>query len=429
VNAGPSGTDTSSSGNSPGTSGSTGAVGVAGKAPVQVGVVTFPDVSQFAAAFGGAGVSTGDQQAEAEAAAAYVNAHGGLAGRQVKLVFHPVSLTSANTYAQGYQEICADFTEDHHVLAGVFIGNAENGLPACMQKGHALLVTHGHYLRSAGEYRGFPLLAAPEEVSADRVARAVVHEIAARNLVAKGGSLGVIIYDIQGAHEALEKVIQPAMAARGAKVVSYSIPYPKSTPDIGNSVSVVQSAELSFASRGVKTVTFLCPACFDFFMQDAESQAYYPTYVLTTLDNLGGQAGKGHGRSLQSAVGISYNTTTDVSTFSHPEQSRGNPTYALCRRIEKKNIVDDASLYASVALCGAILDIAAAANANPVAMLDPAALAKGFAKLGSSHAGAANFSTLLGPDRTDGANSYGVMRYAAGCDCFAYESKALRPLP
>jgi len=406
------------------TSGATGAhaAGATSNKPVEIGIVIYPDVNAAAKSLGGS-ANVGDQKAEADTAIAWVNAHGGLNGHKLVPVYFSVSLTSTQPYSQTYQEICATFTQDHHVAATIFIGNAENGLPACITKGHSLLLTHGHYLRTLQEYASYPTMYAPEEVSSDRVAQALVNQIVGRGILKSGDKLGVLVMDYAGPNRALNAIVTPQLKAKGIEVVSYSVPYPKSTPDIGNSVSAVQSAELAMASRGVKAVTFFCPGCFNFFMQDAESQAYYPRYVLTSYDDLlSTVAGKNHGRSLGNAVALSWSPVQDVSTFSHPDVEAGNATYALCRKVEQKNIADDASLYASLALCGAVQDLYAAARASGTGAVTDATLAAGLGRLGSTHAGAANFATALSGQRHDGAAAFTTMHYDSGCDCLAYDA-------
>lgn len=132
------------------------------KSPVEVGVVIFPDVNAFAAQFGGS-ADVGNQRQEVLDAVAWVNTHGGLNGHRVVPVFFEVELTSTDTYAQTYQQICSTFTQDHKVVAAILVGNAEPGLPACLRKAGSLFLTHGHYLRDASDYRQLTNIVTPED--------------------------------------------------------------------------------------------------------------------------------------------------------------------------------------------------------------------------------------------------------------------------
>jgi hypothetical protein len=267
-----------------------------------------------------------------------------------------------------------------------------------------------------------------EDAGSDRVARAMVQQVLARGLVKAGDKLGLMVMNYGGPRRARDEIVVPMLKAKGVDVVSYEVPYPQSTPDISNSAAAVQSAQLRMAADGVKAVAFLCPGCMSFFMQDAESQGYYPTYVATSWDSVGGNAGKGHTRSLTGALALGWDPIRDVGTFADPSPLAGNATYALCRTVEKANITSDATNYASQAMCGATMDLYAAAQKAP-APLTWTSLMSGFTALGTSHAGAANFSTSLAPDRRDGTAAYRTMRYDAAQDRFVYDARTNLPLP
>ena len=396
------------------------------KAPVEVGIVIFPDVNAAAKSIGGT-ADVGDQRAESMAAVDYVNGHGGLAGHRIKPVFFEVSLTSTQPYSVTYQQICTSFTQDHHVIAVVAIANVEKALPECLQRYRVLFFTHGHYLRSESDYAQLANLITPEDAGSDRVARALVKEILDSGSVKTGGKLGLLVMDYSAPQRARDRIIVPAMRAKGISVVSYTIPYPQSTQDIANAASVVQSAELQMAAQGVKTVTFLCPGCVTFFVQYAESQAYYPRYVLTSFDTLLSYKGKGHTQSFANALAIGWDPMKDIGLYANPGPLAANPTFALCHQIEKANITQDQSLAASQSICSAFLGLKAAAAANPSTVTGEG-LMGGFSRLRSSFAGSANLSTLLGQGHRDGTTGYRTMRYASACDCFQYDKVALLTL-
>ncbi len=417
----------------PGKPAAPGASGVTPTAPakkskVEVGIIIFPDVNAAAARFGGS-AAVGDQKAEALAAVNWVNAHGGLDGHAITPVFFEVSLTSTQTYATTYQQICSSFTEDHHVVATLLVGNAEAGLPACLLKGKSLLLAHGHYLHDPSDFAAFPNLVTTEDAGSRRIAQAMVDQMLSKGLLKRGDKLGLLVMNYDGPRKARDEVIVPKLKAQGIEVVSYEVPYPQSTQDVSNSAAAVQSAQLRMAADGVKTVAFLCPGCVTFFVTDAESQGYYPRYVLTSYDTFSGYVGKGHKQSFAGALGIGFDPIRDVGVYKNATPLKGNDTFALCRSIEKANIVDDATLFASMAFCGEVLDLYAAAQANPVEALTWQSLAAGFDRLGTSHDGAANFATQLGPNRRDGVAAFRTMHYDAETDAFAYDGGGLLPLP
>jgi ABC-type branched-subunit amino acid transport system substrate-binding protein len=395
------------------------------KAPVEIGVVIFPDVNQAAKALGGT-ADVGDQKAETEAAIAWVNDHGGLAGHRIKPVYFEVSLTSTQPYSVTYQQICTSFTQDHKVIAVVAIANVEPALPECLQRTRTLFFTHGHYLRSEADYAHLSNTITPEDAGSDRIARSLVSEILGGGVVKPGEKLGLLYMDYSAPVHAKE-IIETAMKAKGISVVSYKIPYPQSTQDIANSASVVQSAELQMAAQGVKVVTFMCPGCVTFFTQYAESQGYYPRYVLTSLDSLLSYKGKGHARSFANAIAIGWDPIRDIGVYANPGPLAANPTFQLCRQIEKANVTQDASLYASIAICGAFQSLYQAAKANPSTVTGEGLMA-GYHTLGTSFAAPSNLTTLLRRDHRDGTTGYRTMTYLASCDCFRYDNVTIRTL-
>jgi hypothetical protein len=396
------------------------------KAPVEIGVVIFPDVNQAAKALGGT-ADVGDQKAESDTAITWVNDHGGLAGHKVVPVYFEVSLTSTQPYSVTYQQICTTFTQDHKVIAVVAIANVEKALPECLQKTRTLFFTHGHYLRSEQDYAQLANTITPEDPGSDRIARSLVKELLGSGAVKSGGKLGLLYMDYSAPIHAKDAIIEPAMKAAGISVVSYKIPYPQSTQDIANAASVVQSAELQMAAQGVKVVTFMCPGCVTFFTQYAESQGYYPRYVLTSLDGLLAYKGKGHTQSFANAIALGWDPIRDIGVYTSPGPLAANPTFSLCRQIEKANITQDASLYASIAICGAFQGLYTAAKANPSTVTGEGLMA-GFHRLGSSFAGPSNLATLLKPGHRDGTTGYRTMKYVAACDCFQYDNVSLRTL-
>ncbi len=398
--------------------------GKATGSPVEVGFVLFPDVNRAAAAFGGT-ADVGDQKGEVEDAVAWVNAHGGLGGHVMKPVYFDVELTSTQPYAVTYQQICASFTEDHDVVATVLLGNAEEGLPACLAKGGSLLLAHGHYLHSGADYSRLANLVTPEEVDSDLAARELVDLVLSRGLAKRGETVGLMVMDYAAPLRARDRIVVPRLKAAGIDVVSYTVGYPQSTPDVANSASAVQSAQLAMAARGVKTVTFLCPGCAPFFLDDAEQQAYYPRYVFTSYDTLSGFQGDGSGRSLKGALAVGWEPLRDTLPYrDRGKVLAGNATFTRCSEIQKRHVRGDASLFAAVSFCGSVLNLKAAADAVPDGRITLGSLARGFESLGSSSPGVGNFATRFAPGRRWGTAAFRTMAYDAGCDCFRYEAGA-----
>ncbi len=416
-------------GSTTGAIGSTSGTGGGGKKnPVEVGIVLFPDVAQFSASLGGSSGNAGNQQTMVDRMIGYINAHGGLDGHKVKSVVHNVSLTSSKSYAQIEQEVCTDFTQDHHVVAALTVGaNVDNYLPDCLGKKHVLYLGGGHYLHDETDFRALPNMVMPGEVSMTRLAKAMISEMFARGVLKSGQKLGMLVEDHPAALRATNNILRPQLKARGVTLVDYTIKGPSSTPDIANSVSAIQSAELKMATQNVAAVSFLCAGCFSFFLQDAESQGYYPRYFLHSIDNLGAIAGKNHAQSMKNVIALGFDPLRDVGGFTHKSAFSPNPSRDLCHTIMKGLPTDDTSEGITQILCGGYLDLLAAADKLKGAALNGDNLMAGFNAFGRSHFSAVNFATEINASRHDGTYGYRTMHYDAGTDALAYDSKALHP--
>jgi hypothetical protein len=266
------------------------------------------------------------------------------------------------------------------------------------------------------------------DVGVDRIARTLVGEISRKNLVKRGEKLGLLVFNVDGSRRARDTIVVPAMKARGADVVTYEIPYPQSTPEIANSASVVQSAQLAMAAQGVKTVMFLCPGCFTFFITYAENQAYYPHYVLSSVDGLTKR--ENHDRTMSNTSVVGWDPVRDMGAYRFPGQLKGNPTYELCRTIQKANYRNDDSIFASLGLCGMFHALKQAARVNPVSPVTGPSLMRGLNAFGTSYDASFSFpgSTRIAADQHDGVTRFRTMHYDSARDVFVFDDVALRRL-
>ncbi|MBV9252923.1 MAG: hypothetical protein JO054_01720 [Actinobacteria bacterium] len=409
----------------------TGAPTVASGAPVEVGIVIYPDVSSFAAEFGGT-ADVGDQQKEAEAAVNWANAHGGLAGHKIVPVFFTVQLTSATPYDQTEQQICSVFTQDHHVVAATTAGaNVDNVMPECLKAHHVLYITIGHFMHDNTDWAQYPFMYSLAETSSTRLGTAMARETLNRKFVAKGDKVGLMVMEEPALLRAADKVVKPMFQAQGISVTEYTVPYPTSTPDIANSVAIDQSAALKMASQGIKTVLFLCPGCLSFFAQNAGSQHYYPRYVFSSIDGPAGLTGSQYADSFRSAFGLGWEPLQDVGGYSHNPAPGPNSTRDLCTAIEKASgqVSGDQSFWASTILCDAVLTMWQAGQ--KIGTLPPTGdnLVQGVGMFGQSWPSAMNYSTNVAPSRHDGVEAYRALKWDDGCTCFVYAAPTFFPFP
>ena len=392
--------------------------------PIQVGILLYPDLNDFANTFG-ATADAGNQGLEVDTAVKWINAHGGAAGHKVEVIKHNVSLTSADTYDQLAQQACQDFTVDHHVVAVLAPGTSvSDNFAACLQKKGVLYLVSGHWVHDAQDWRQYSNMWSSGEADGRGIGQAMVDQLLQRRYAVKGDSVGLMVMEEPGAVRTADSIIKPQLAAAGIKVTEYTVPPPASTSDISNSVAVDDSAELKMASQNIKTVLFLCPGCLSFFAQNADSQKYYPRYIGSSIDVPSGISGSGNSNTMKSAVMIGYQPDYDVGLHSHPKELTGNPGRALCKAIMAPSgqAKGDLSELATQEICDAFLDVKYAAELNPANPLTGPALQQGMGLFGSRFACPLNYGTLLRPDHHGGETSYRMMHWDAGSTTFVYDN-------
>ena len=398
-------------------------------APIEVGILLFPDLNDFAGKFG-ATADAGNQSLEVDTVVSWINKHGGAAGHQVVVVKHNVSLTSSDTYDQLAEQACQDFTVDHHVVAVIAPGTAvSDNFPKCLQKHGVLYLSSGLWIHDLQDWQQYPNMWSAAEPDARGVGQAMVDQVLHRPLARRGDTVGLMVMEEPGGVRTADSVVKPQLAAAGIKVVEYTVPAPASTADISNAVAVDDSAELKMASQGIKTVLFLCPGCLSFFAQNADSQHYYPTYVASTYDSPAGLTGTTYDSTMRSAVLIGWSGDHDVGLYSHPKELTDNPTRNLCHTImgPSHQSTGDVSEFATQVVCDGFLEVKYAAELNPANPLTGPALQVGESLFGTQRPCALNFSTRIAPGHHGGVTSYRLMHWDAGTHAFAYDSPTRLP--
>jgi ABC-type branched-subunit amino acid transport system substrate-binding protein len=393
--------------------------------PVRIGFTTVPDAAAVFAAVGGKTANV-DQAALLRNAIARVNKNGGLNGHPIQAFIEAVSATSQESYDQQYQNLCQKYTRDDKVVAAGMVGiGANTNMDACMNKAKTLFLTGSNTLHDAVDYARTPYVVSPMEVSSSVLAKTLAQLIVSRGFEKSGGKVGILTYDIPEYDRAVDQQLKPILAAAGIGLIRYTIPPPASTAAIGDSVSVVQSAELKMASQGVKTVTFLCAGCAAFFIQSANSQNYYPRYVLSSMDSPGAADGSTYEKALRSSVSVGWEPNADYGSTTPPAPVPHSSTYDECLKIQKPVITSSADIPIAMITCDEVLDFYYAARANPVEPITSVSLRDGMLKLGTSHPSALSFATDLTPQKHAGARQYRLMTWNDRCACPAYSGPAL----
>jgi hypothetical protein len=382
---------------------------------IKIGVFTVAGFSSFGASLG-VNVATGDQVAEAKAVINYLNAHGGIAGRRVIPVFHDESVAGAESNYEGeMQAACAAWTQDDHVYAVASpVGTVGDTLYQCLAKAGVVTSSAGES-RDAGFFRQYAnTFYMPVEMNLTRILRDNVEALYGAGYFTKGAKIGLVRLDAPEDVRAVSEGLQPALAAHGLKLTDQF-----ATATGTQSVQQMSNAVLKFRAEGITHVlfTFVSPL---FFMENAQSQKYFPRYGLHSRSSpaalLQGNAPKAQ---LHGSMGLGWQQYNDVDASRDPGPSSARAK--LCLQL-MKGAGQDTSARATALVglwqCDALFFLHDALAAAPSYTLT--GFRTGAESLGDYEA-ASTFRSAFGPHRLhDGASAYRLFSYDDACSCYRY---------
>lgn len=320
---------------------------------IKIGVGTFK-VGNFAKQFG-VDADPGDNEAQTKAVLAYVNSHGGMAGRKAVPVFYTVDFTNSKAQDGQFEaEACEKWTEDDKVFAVVNPSLNRTQLLPCLAKKDVLGVHVGLQIteaRMSPYRRWYYSTMAGSGVIQDRAARTEVKTLCARGWL-KDATVGFIYYDDPNLKGVIDKDYVPAMKNCGMKkFVPQAAPRGAQTPDA--------TYVARFQQEGVTNVMFLGEggAYALTFMSAAESQRYRPKYALRSDMAPALQLqGVVPDAQLNNAIGFGWSPTQDVDAANDPGPT--NKADTLCRDIYKRAGIDlsnRGAALASMTYCSGLL--------------------------------------------------------------------------
>lgn len=411
------------------------APGVTDKA-IYIGIDYTTNADAANAAIGASGITSGDERADAQAVIDDINAHGGAAGRKLVPVWHATDAQSQQTRATIDQEICADFTQDHHVFAAAAIGYTDN-LKACLRKAGVLQVHSGTLLDpDQAMFRQYPNYIEAGTISQDRADAALVRSLVRQHYFAgwnstagKPGSspvkVGVLGVDLPEWNRPLKRVLLPALKAVGHPVDPEDVRMiynPGSSAEDGVTLRDIANAVLKFRQDGVTHVILLDTGgqLLVFFGKDAQSQHYFPRYGVHSGSGVQAiyDSGLVSNQQLNGAVGFAWNPSLDLSPAAADKYSTASTKHCLRVMKQRTGQTYTSTNAASLALsyCDEIYLIAAAVDrAGPAISLQTAVAA--IEGLGNAFLPAGFPSSYFGPGRHDGVETGWDQKWDSDCKC------------
>ena len=375
-------------------------------------------------AFGGKGTST-DQVPPTKAVVDYLNAHGGIGGRQIVPVFHEIDVTSGS-FAEQAQTACTDLAEDKKVFLAISITDG-SPQPACYAQHDVPYLDQRRFLADRTDVARFPshFYMVGRLVAGERWGKAFIDGIADQRFFDGAVKLGIFRYDGAAWQRLMSNVIRPALAAHGVSItVEEAGPEPTSAADLSRLSGPMSNAILRFRSTGVNRVIFIETggAAPFLFMPTAESQGFRPRYGLNSMNALYFLQSNDPPSQLHGSVAVGWYPSDDTNgvfrTNSAAEQ--------LCIQIFRQTGQGAADLPETLGYCDTLFLVKRALEGAP--SFTVAGFRAGLERLGTAYQPASTFASRFGPDRHEEADAARGMVFDDGCACFRYVG-ATFPMP
>ena len=414
----PSGGGGTSAGGGPGPGGSGGGgTGGGGATPaggtIQIGVHDDNPGAAFGQ-FGVRGGPSGDQGVHIDAIVEWINANGGMGGRQVEVVRH-VTESLNGSFDEQAQRACSFFTEDNDVAA--VVGGARVptlNLVDCLAKHDTPLVWSYHFMADQVTFDAYAdYLYMPAMVKADRLG--VWMDALADDGFFDDGTIGIVRYDEPIAERLSSRVIHPSLARHGFDVAEEVAFRPGTAASSAADLSAqANNAVLRFRSAGVDRLIFEPTAAVVplLFFAAAESQSFRPRYTMSSYDIPSFQDANAPGSQLSGSVAFGWLPAGDVDWEQQPQPL--SPAAQQC--IDITPAADPPGNSSVRRFCDGLFFLKHLFDngAEPTT----AGIRRAVEALGSSYQSAWTYAAELGPGRHDGATIGRLVAYDDECSCY-----------
>jgi hypothetical protein len=375
----------------------------------------------------GLNASIGDLNAYQDALIAWVNKSGGLAGRRLTPVFFQADISAGNQRNDAAR--CATWAEDNRVYAAqAAVYQGGGAVPCLAQRGVVSISTLETAPGSVDDFTRYsPYYYAPGVMETVSLARSYVTGLHEARFFTPSSKVGLLYFDFPEYRVAKERGLKPALSRYGLKVASeYAITYNGNASELGAISAAVQSAELRFATEGVREVLFLDAGgtLALLFMQSAQNQGQSFGYGLNSTSDaafLEGQSGLSSQLSRAVVAGAMPGRDTQdmASAPRNPDRDRclailRAAGYTITSSVDRKAVFGYCSFYFFLK-----------AAFDRASSFDPRGLAKGVLAMGRSPGtAAASNGDDFSLGHPWGAARYAIARWRSGCSCFKYDGKA-----
>jgi ABC-type branched-subunit amino acid transport system substrate-binding protein len=222
--------------------------------------------------------------AKVDAIVKWINAHDGIGGRRVDVVYHTTDPLQGS-FDQQAQNACTDLAQDKKVDYAISAAQVYRDLlPACFAKNATPFVWDVYY-PTQRNVAPADFLYRPAQPHNDRLAFVV--DGLARHGFFRGARLGIVRFDNAKSKSISDSIFKPALKRHGVTVHDeFAMREPESAAQASDSAASASSGVLRFRQNRITHVLFV-PSGAEIpllYLAAAESQGYRPKYGFTSLD-------------------------------------------------------------------------------------------------------------------------------------------------
>jgi hypothetical protein len=365
--------------------------------------------------------STGDAAKQTAALAAWVNAHGGIAGRRLVPRVHDYNAQQASETNDN--NLCQAITGTDKAFLAVLHGQIHYSARACYAAKKVLAFEGAAYGFGKDFYTAHaPSLWSPSYADYDQASRALVSTIKARKWLAGEKKVGVVLWDDKPYHDIADHTLVPLLKGLGVRVVQATV----SNADIGAIENGIHAAAQTMVVQQVDHLLFLGSAPLQpFFVQQNQQNSQF-VYALNSFD-VPRYMAENFPNNMAGAIGIGFSPVDDVVDAQYRFPQPGLETQ--CRAIYQAAGIAVPGRYVpkvfnskqAMSYCESTLLLKKVADTIPDA-LSAAAWTRAAQGLGRAFQAAQTFTTSYSADKHTGASGYREITYSTGCSCMTYTS-------
>ena len=398
------------------------------RSPIEIGVLGVGDASAFVSSFGFSSSSGPTGQQMVRALVSWFDAHGGIAGKQIKLVEYDAD-PSATSYETEMSAACATFTQDHHVA--VVMSNTgyqmSDNYETCLTKAGVPDLNNGVGGLDDATLARHPQLFLTSASSVDASLTAELRGLTANGFLTSKSRIGVLVEGCPFDVAAYDRTLAPLAKRLGLDVQRRDFDCVLGAGTMPQAIGQISAAVLPFAAAGVDRVLFVSNyqgAGAVFFEKQAASQGYKPWYGLTSYSGAGPSAAE-IGEDAQKRIkGVGWS----------PDLDNGQRPAATGARRRCWTVMASAHLTLSGTsfitadqLCGAFFALEAALQRTQ-GHADARSLVAGLETTSASPV-VLGGSLALTSLRHDAGSLFAPFGHSVACGCFIYTGKPFRPAP